>query len=84
MLLRISTYKYIHFSHLAFGEKSYPLLRIARQEMGSESRLEQGRDVGAMPAITSLMGGKRREGGSAHDWMDNRIRAKDWLCDQGL
>lgn len=41
--------------------------------MGSESRLELGRVLGAMPAIASLTGG------GAHDWMDNRIRAVNWL-----
>ena len=37
--LSIITYKYIHFSHVAFGAKLYPWLSYACQEMGSESRL---------------------------------------------
>lgn len=53
--------------------------------MGSESRLELGRVVGAMSAIASLTGGEAgRESGGAHDWMDNEIRAVDWMCDQGF
>lgn len=39
--------------------------------MGSESRLEPGRVVGAMPAIASLTGGVGKEG---QDWMDNGLR----------
>lgn len=46
--------------------------------MGSESRLELGMVVGAMPAVASWTGGV------AHDWVDNGNRAAHWLCDQGL
>lgn len=50
--------------------------------MGRESRLQLGRVVGEMAAVTSLM--RRGEECGVHDLMDNGNSTVDWLCDQGF
>lgn len=65
--LSISTYKYIHFSHLAFGE-SYCSLSNARREMGSESRLGAGQSC-ASDGCQRFIDGRGGEEGNTMGWI---------------
>lgn len=57
VLPSISTYKYIHFSQLAFQRSL-----ANASAMGNENRLKLGRALEAMPVISSLMRNGRKEG----------------------
>lgn len=76
VLLSISTYKYIHFSQLAFQRS------LANAwAMGSGNRLKLGRALEAMPVIALLMRNGRKEGALWSCMIRFFKKILDWLME---